>query len=140
MSTTDNGSCRAVQIALSSSLEGSLRPRSISDRYPRLTRAESDTSRSVRPCDIRAPRSTSPTTSRTKAAIKNSLSTSQSSSGERRRRWGWFPQSAGGLADPPDVPQSPGHVIDTSDHGEQDRGGHHYHRRNVQRTRKWQHE
>ena len=69
MSTSDSGTSNASQIALSSSLDGSLRPRSTSDRYPRLTRAESDTSRSVRPCEVRASRSTSPTTSRTNDGI-----------------------------------------------------------------------
>src|ERR1700709_1496414 len=45
VSSSDNGTSSASQIALSSSLEASLRPRSTSERYPRLTRAASATGR-----------------------------------------------------------------------------------------------
>src|SRR6201998_4235243 len=72
-STSDNGTSRAPQMAVSSSLDASLRPRSTSDKYPRLTRAASETSRRVRPCDVRARRSTSPITSRSNAAMVHSF-------------------------------------------------------------------
>ncbi|SHW94187.1 Uncharacterised protein [Mycobacteroides abscessus subsp. abscessus] len=71
--TCDNGTSSAPQMAASSSLEASLRPRSTSDRYPRLTRAESDTSRSVLPCPERALRRVSPMASRSNSAMSISL-------------------------------------------------------------------
>ena len=52
-------------------------PRSTSERYPRLTRAEFDTSRKVRPCVVRARRRTSPITSRSSTAIAVLLISSQ---------------------------------------------------------------
>src|SRR5690606_3418546 len=60
-STSDIGRSKASQIAASSSEDASLRPRSTSDRYPRLTRAAAEISRRVRPCSIRRRRKTSPT-------------------------------------------------------------------------------
>src|ERR1700751_577680 len=92
-SSCDNGTSNAAQIALSSSLDASLRPRSTSDRYPRLTRAASETSRNVRPCLVRARRSTSPRTSRSNDGIPLSLIRSAETvhQGQRPPLGHWFP-------------------------------------------------
>src|SRR6478672_4107518 len=129
VSTRDSGTSRAPQMAPSSSLEASLRPRSTSERYPRLTRAASDTSRRVRPCSILARRSTSPITSRSNAVI--ALSSQQLRHGhlrhpltpERPHGANWFPQ--GGK---PSVTSGTGtrvadgrdDVVDARDHGQHD--------------------
>src|ERR1700761_606415 len=93
-SSWDNGTSSAAQIALSSSLDASLRPRSTSDRYPRLTRAASETSRNVRPCLVRARRSTSPRTSRSNDRIALSFIRSAETvhQGQRPPRGHWFPR------------------------------------------------
>src|SRR6476620_8834143 len=68
-STSESGTSSASQIAARSSLEASLRPRSTSDRYPRLTRALLETSRRVRLCETRVRRRLSPIASRNSSAI-----------------------------------------------------------------------
>src|SRR5699024_1397073 len=66
ISISPNVTSSASEIAPRSSLDASLRPRSISERYPGLTRAASATSRRVRPVSPRSPRSTVPRVSRSR--------------------------------------------------------------------------
>jgi len=68
-SRSGSGNSNASQIAASSSLDASLRPRSTSDRYPRLTRAWCDTSRRVRRRVVRAWRRLPPMASRSSRVI-----------------------------------------------------------------------
>src|ERR1700744_4614490 len=164
MRTVDSGIAKASQIALSNSLEGSLRPRSTSDRYPRLTRAESETSRNVRPCEVLAWRNTSPMTSRTNNAIAQLLrpvtsarqqirSTSKPPLkkglfAQRRRQCGGSRRvttnsravrafSPGRAAK---FPGGRGHVVDAGDDGEHDRDAHEYRGHHQERAGQRQHE